>query len=93
MALRAISKIKFGNIKGEYVSGAWTIHEVEFALEESDLSLSAPLVATWDPEAEIQILRWQEEGMLYEIIFAGSDPDDVAHLTKNKLIALAESMQ
>ncbi len=91
-ASAVVETVQIGDITGEYVTGAWTIPEVESALEISEFGNTTTLQATWDPGAEIQMLRWVENEMLYEIVFGGGDPDKPGYLTKFDLIALAESM-
>jgi hypothetical protein len=85
--------VQIGALKGEYVSGAWTIPEVESTFETKTPDQTLPLEATWDSDASIQILRWLDKGMLFEIICAGGQPGQTAYLDKEHLIGLAESMQ
>ena len=80
--------VSIGSSAGEYVSGAWLVSTT--APESNDPLIT--LNATWDSDAKIQLLRWQENGILYEIIFAGSNSQALGYLTKNDLIAMAESM-
>lgn len=87
-----IEIVQIGAISGEYVTGAWTIPEVESALEETANSQSPTLEIAWNPEAGVQILRWQKDKMLFEILFAGRNSDILGYLTKSDLIAIAESM-
>jgi len=84
--------IQIGNVPGEYVTGAWTIPEVESAIELTEFGKTTTLQATWDPNAEIQMLRWVQNEMLFEIVFGGGDPKMPGYLTKLDLIAIAESM-
>ncbi len=91
-ASAVVEIIQIGSLSGEYVTGAWTIPEVESAIELTEFGKTTTLQATWDPNAEIQMLRWVENEMLYEIVFAGGDPKMPGHLTKLDLIAIAESM-
>jgi hypothetical protein len=84
--------VAIGDISGEYVSGAWTIPEVKSSREEITNAQSPTLEITWDPEAGIQILRWQKNQMLFEIIFVGSNPEIPDYLAKPDLIAIAETM-
>ncbi|MBC8496283.1 MAG: hypothetical protein H8D37_01355 [Chloroflexi bacterium] len=91
-ASAVVDIVQIGEVNGEYVTGAWTIPEVESAIEVTEFGQTAPLQATWDPEAEIQMLRWGENEMLFEIIFGGGNPNNPGYLTKSDLISLAESM-
>jgi hypothetical protein len=73
---------------GEYVAGGWVITS-----EDQLDGLSAPpgtqviLGARWDAQLPQQILRWQRDGMLFEILLSGSSPD------KEGLIHLAEIIE
>jgi len=87
-----IETIQIGSSTGEYVTGAWTVPEVESAFEKTEFGRTIPIQATWDPEAEIQMLRWVENEMLFEIIFGGGTPNAPGYLTKLDLTALARSM-
>ncbi|MBC8507577.1 MAG: hypothetical protein ISR58_03245 [Anaerolineales bacterium] len=92
-ASAVIETIKIGSSTGEYVTGAWTVPEVESVFEKTEFGRTIPVQATWDPNAEIQMLRWVENDMLFEIIFAGGTPNTSGYLTKLDLIAIATSMQ
>jgi len=92
-ASAVVETVQIGDVTGEYVTGAWTIPEVESAIELTEFGKTVPMQATWNPDAEIQMLRWVENDMLYEIIFGGGTPNNPGYLTKLDLIALAESMQ
>ncbi len=74
------------------VTGAWTLPEVESAIEVTQFGKTTPVQATWDPKAEVQMLRWVEDEMLFEIIFGGGTPNTPGYLSKHDLITLAESM-
>ena len=87
-----IESIEIGSSTGEYVSGAWTVPEVEFAFEQTEFGKTTPVQAIWDPNAEIQMLRWVDENMLFEIIFGGGSPDTPGYLSKLDLIDIAENM-
>ena len=87
-----VETVQIGSVPGEYVTGAWTLPEVESAIEVTQFGKTTPVQATWDPEAEVQMLRWVEDEMLFEIIFGGCSPNTPGYLSKHDLIALAESM-
>lgn len=88
-----VEEVQIGNIRAEYVTGAWTIPEVESAItEESNIS-TPTLEVSWNPDAGVQVLRWQKGVILFEIIFAGNNPESPGFLTKPDLIEIAESMQ
>jgi len=88
-----VETIQVDAVTGEYVTGAWTIPEVESAIEATELGKTPPLLAIWNPEAEIQMLRWVENEMLFEIIFSSGNPNQSDYLSKADLIALADSMR
>jgi len=91
-ASAVVEIVQIGSATGEYVTGAWTIPEVESVLEETEIEQTISMQATWDPEAEIQILRWDEDEMQFEIIFGGGNPSNRGYLTKADLLELAENM-
>ncbi len=84
--------VEIGNIRGEYVTGAWTIPEVESAVTDTSNGATSTLEISWNPAAGVQILRWQQGEMLFEIIFAGNNPESPGFLTKSELIEIAKSM-
>lgn len=91
-ASAVIETVQIGSSTGEYVTGAWTVPEVESALEKTEFGKTTPLQATWDPNAEIQMLRWIKNEILFEIIFGSGTPDTPGYLSKLDLIAIAENM-
>ncbi len=82
-----VELVEIGSSVGEYVRGGWRIPEVE-----SEFETGPARQATWDSQAEIQFLRWQRDGRLYEIIFGGGTPETSQSLEKEDLITLAESI-
>ena len=82
-----VESVSIGALTGEYVSGAWTV------LKADEDTPSSTIQANWDPDAQFQLLRWQENDMLFEIISGGGRSDDAGYLTKTDLIALAENLQ
>ena len=82
-----VETVTIGEVTGEYVSGAWTVPKTE------TITPTSTIQANWNPDANFQLLRWQENDILYEIISGGGSPDEVGYLTKNQLINLAENLQ
>jgi hypothetical protein len=87
-ASATVEIVDIGGIAGEYVSGAWSTTSPD----GESTGPTVTLQASWDAEAEIQLLRWLENDILYEIIFAGGNPQTPGYLTQNDLIALAKNM-
>jgi hypothetical protein len=77
-------------ITGEYVSGAWKLPLMSSTLESGQPDLTATMRANWDPSAKIHMLRWQSDGMLYEIIHGD---ESIPTLQADILVAVAESMK
>jgi hypothetical protein len=70
-----VEKVQIGATTGEYVVGVW----------QADASGNW----TWIHEPYLQTLRWQANGMAFELLYMGI-PEEV---TKADLIAIAESMK
>ena len=84
--------VQIGHFTGEYVTGAWKVPEVKSAYATAHPEATIAVEANWDPEADIQFLRWGDGDMLYEILFAGGGPGQPGYLNKGALIDLAESL-
>ncbi len=89
-ASAGVESVLVGDAIGEYVSGAWSVPAVKSTLEADTAESTLPLEATWNPDAEIQFLRWKANDRQYEILYAGNGSEK---LTQADLIALAESMK
>jgi hypothetical protein len=85
-----IEIVNIGDTTGEYVAGGWTT--TTSGIPEETPNSEVTLQASWDPDAHIQILRWQDQETIFEIIFSGSQTDSESHLGKNELIRLAEDL-
>jgi hypothetical protein len=86
-----VERVKVGNYDGEYVGGGWvTKHPPD---GDPTPALTVTLQAVWDPDANIHFLRWQENDILYELFFNGENPDLPGYLTKEEMIAVAESLR
>ncbi len=84
-----VEHVAVGKSTGEYVSGAWRLPDLKGSLDET---LIVALEADWDPAAHIQLLRWQNEDFLFEILLVGSSEGGLGGLDKAALIAVAESI-
>lgn len=70
----AIQEISIGGVHGEYGEGVWKLTEDG---------------RVWEPDPYLKTLRWQSEGMAFELLYMG--PPDT--LSKEEMIAIAESVQ
>ena len=85
-----VESVQIGKYVGEYVTGAWTLPEVKSTPAPED---NIPVQASWDPDARLQILRWQTEEMLFEIIAAANPAEMSVPMSLTDLIDLAASMR
>lgn len=85
-----IQIVEIEGLKGEYVSGGWKATQT--GSSDPGVTQTLTLQAEWDPEANIHFLRWQEDDILYEILFSGDDPASPGYLQQEDLIALAEGL-
>jgi len=85
-----IEIVEVGNMTGEYVAGGWTTTTTGIPNKTPETEIT--LQASWDPNAHLQILRWQDQDYIFEIIFSGNQPERSDHLGKNDLIHLAEDL-
>lgn len=83
-----IETIRIGNHIGEYVAGAWKATQNDRTPNEKTITLNA----TWDTDANVHFLRWQEDDILYEIIFIGDNSGSEDYLDKDALVAIAENL-
>ena len=86
-----MERVKIGNYDGEYVGGGWITKQPPD--DDPTPALTITLQAVWDPDANIHFLRWQENDILYELFFNGDNPDLPGYLTKDEMIAIAESLR
>lgn len=71
-ATAPVEIVRVRNVTGEYVEGVW------------ELTDAGPV---WRNDPYLKTLRWQEEGMAFEMIFMGME------LSKADLLVIAESMK
>jgi hypothetical protein len=86
-----VETVQIGTVVGEYVVGGWKA--IQTQTEAISPPVTITLQAVWDPKANIYFLRWQENDILYQILFSGDDPTSESYLTKNDMIAIAEDLQ
>jgi hypothetical protein len=85
-----IENVKINGEDGEYVEGGWKATSTHFGEPTSILTIT--IQAHWDPDVNIHFLRWQENDILYEIIFSGVDSNSDEYLDKFDLISIAENL-
>jgi hypothetical protein len=73
-ASTAVETVQIGDVTGEYVVGVWKLTD------------KGPV---WESDPYLQRLRWQADGMAYELVYMGQ-PDS---LTKDDLVAIAASIK
>jgi hypothetical protein len=74
---------QIGDITAEYVAGGWVLPPND---QQSVATRPPGVDAHWDPTAQQQTVRWQANGMQYEIISWGE-------LDKEALMAVAASLE
>ncbi len=63
--------VKIGEIQGEFVQGGWQVRSTQTATETQPAGNSVNVVAVWDNSLPQSTLRWQAEGMAYELRVSG----------------------
>lgn len=73
---------------GEYVAGGWIVAPgSEQVLQTAIPGTQVSLGIVWDPNLPQQILRWQDDGVAYEILASGKS------FTKTALLDMAASLK
>ena len=90
-SLADIEMVSIGSSPGEYVSGGWKANVPTTA--SPSLTTTVTLEAVWDPGANIHFLRWEENDILYELLFIGDVREVQESLEKDDLILIAESLR
>lgn len=75
----AIQPVQIGNVSGEYVKGTY-------------FSYGGDTEAQWNPNADSQSLRWEEQGMLYTMWMTGSAEFPDYSLDMAGMVRLAASL-
>ena len=79
-----------GTAIAEYVIGAWRVPPMQPALETAHPNISVTMQASWNPDANVHMLRWVANGFLYEIIHADPMIDEPE---PQLLISMAEGIK
>ena len=69
----SVSLVKIGNLQGEYVEGGWKAVSTQSAGDHQSTQNPINITATWDSDLPQSTLRWQAEGMTYELRAVGVD--------------------
>jgi hypothetical protein len=88
-----VEAVRIGNLDGEYVSGGWRHPRLATPLANAVPGMKITLEANWDSNPGIQILRWQQGDMLYELLSISATTPAATNLNKAELIAIAVSME
>jgi len=83
-----VEAVQIGLVMGEYVVGGWKVSRIETPTSTKTDTLEA----TWDPDANIHFLRWEENDILYEIMFIGIIQNLNIDLDRIDLITIAENL-
>jgi len=82
-----IQKVQIGSVTGEYVAGGWVPAADVTPLHYAEPGETVTYESVWDPNAPEHRLRWEEDGIAYDILAQGEG------LTMEDIILIAESMQ
>ncbi len=88
-----VEAVRIGELNGEYVSGGWRHPGLATPLANAAPGINITLEATWDSTTGIQVLRWQQGEMLYELLSISATTPEETNLNKAQLIAIAASME
>lgn len=75
----AVVPVKVGELEAEYAQGTFVV-------------FGSDAVATWNPDAPVQRLRWVKDGIWFEMTKFG-DVEPIEYLDMKGMIALAESLR
>jgi hypothetical protein len=84
-----VVKVRIKDVVGEYVSGGWKVTQPEEHLRNQ----TGTIQAVWDSDANVHFLRWQEDEILFEILFSSVNPDISAVLDIQDMISIAENLR
>ncbi len=79
--------VQIGGEAGEYVAGDWVVEPQDNSLQDKQLGESVNNEYVWDSDHPKHWLRWEENGLAYDITAFGEG------LTMDEIIQIAESMQ
>jgi hypothetical protein len=87
-ASATVEPVQVRGVQGEFVSGSWRLESSQPAIQETSFpGTEANLGLYWDASLPQHILRWQENGMAFELLCTGET------IGKTKLIEIADSIQ
>lgn len=87
-ASATVEPIQVRGVQGEFVSGAWRLQTSQSSVQAtSNPGTQANLGLYWDADLPQHILRWQENGMSFEIISTGET------LRKEELVNIANTLR
>jgi hypothetical protein len=74
-----VETVQIDHLGGEYLKGAWIYRAGE-------------RIANWDPNEDIQILRWEEDGFLFTLTVIGKPGLPTTPLDKLEMVKLAQGL-
>ena len=78
-----VETVQVGEAYAEYVTGGWRLNPGDGpSLATATPGTQVGLDLSWDPDLPQQTLRWQQDGMLYELRFTGHPPLTLHELTQ-----------
>lgn len=88
-ASATVEPMRLRGVQGEYVRGGWQVSPAsQVPLTTSTPGAHLTIGVYWDTEYPQYTLRWQESGIVYEMIYIG-DPS----LEKKEILQIAESIK
>lgn len=61
-----IETVDLGTVTGEYVRGSWEAENSDFT--ELETGESYDVTSIWNPNSPVQTLRWEEDGIRYQVV-------------------------
>lgn len=91
--VHGVESVELRGVTGEYVSGWWDGIPLMPKFEDGVFLMPTGEVdATWNPDLPFQVVRWQENGFVFEVMNREDAPGSPAFLERDVLFALAESL-
>lgn len=87
-ASATVEPVQVDGVQGEMVSGAWRLQPTKPTIQDTSLpGTPTDLGLYWDPSLPQHMLRWQQNGMAFELLFTGES------IGKTALIEIANNIQ
>ena len=87
-ASATVEPVQVRGVRGEFVSGAWRLQSGQATIQETSLpGTQTNLGLYWDASFPQHNLRWQENGMAFELLCTGET------IGKTKMIEIADSIK